>query len=306
MISILLAKKIFQLFLIMFMGFLAVKTRILKSEDAAIFSKMALYVLGPCAIINCFQIEFTPEIQSGLLLALAAAGLFQLIIILVCAGAKKILRLDKVEHASAIYANSLNLIIPVVASVLGPEWVIYTTAYFTIQTFLFWTHLINLFSGEGLRLIKVITNVNVIAVVVGFCMMIFNIRLPHLIAGTVSDVGTMIGPISMFTIGMLMARVSARDLICSKKIYLVLLVRMIVCPLVILLFLRISGMANLVENGNSILLIPFLAAAAPTANMVSQFASIYDEKASYASAIGTVTQLSCIITMPLLVFLYGM
>ena len=306
MISILLAKKIFQLFLIMFMGFLAVKTRILKSEDAAIFSKMALYVLGPCAIINCFQIEFTPEIQSGLLLALAAAGLFQLIIILVCAGAKKILRLDKVEHASAIYANSLNLIIPVVASVLGPEWVIYTTAYFTIQTFLFWTHLINLFSGEGIRLIKVITNVNVIAVVVGFCMMIFNIRLPQLIAGTVSDVGTMIGPISMFTIGMLMARVSARNLICSKKIYLVLLVRMIVCPLVILLFLRISGMANLVENGNSILLIPFLAAAAPTANMVSQFASIYDEKASYASAIGTVTQLSCIITMPLLVFLYGM
>ena len=306
MLSILLAKKIFQLFLIMFMGFLAVKTKILKSDDAAVFSKTALYVLGPCAIINCFQIEFTPEIQSGLLLAIASAGIFQLIIILVCAAAKKTLRLDKVEHASAIYSNSLNLIIPVVSSVLGPEWVIYTTGYFTIQTFFFWSHLINMFSGEGIRLKKVITNVNVIAVIVGFCMMVLGLRLPQIIGGVVSDVGTMIGPVSMFTIGMLMARVSPRDLIRTKKIYLVLLVRMIVCPLVILAFLRLSGLGGLIENGDSILLIPFLAAAAPTANMVSQFASIYNEKASYASAIGTVTQLSCIITMPLLVFLYGL
>ena len=81
---------------------------------------------------------------------------------------------------------------------------------------------------------------------------------------------------------------------------------MIICPLVILLLIKVTGIAGLIENGEKILLIPLLAASAPTANTVSQFASIYNEKASYASAIGTLTQLSCIVTMPLLVFLYSM
>ena len=305
MISLLLIKKIFQLFLIMMMGFLTVKARILKAEDAAVFSKTALYVLGPCAVLNAFQIEFTSEIRSGLLLALLGAALFQLIIMAVCAGAKQLFHMNKVEYASSIYANSLNLIIPIVSSVLGPEWVIYTTAYFTIQTFMFWSHLINMFSGEGIQLKKVFTNVNVIATFIGLIMMICGIHLPELIAGPVSDVGTMIGPVSMFTIGMLMSQVSPKSLFQTRKIYLVLAVRMIICPLVILAVIRITGMAGLAENGETILLIPLLAASAPTANTVSQFASIYDEKASYASAIGTLTQLCCIVTMPLLVFLYG-
>ncbi len=306
MISILLMKKIFQLFLIMFTGFIAVKTRILKTDDAAIISKAVLYIFGPCAIINCFQIDYTPELGSGLLLTLAAGLLFQIIIITVCTGAKKIFRLNKVEYASSIYSNSVNLIFPVVTSVLGPEWVIYTAGYFTIQTFLFWSHLINMFSGEGFQLKKVLSNVNIIAVFVGLVMMLAGFHLPTLIGTTVTELGNMIGPLSMFTIGMLMAKISPRQLFCTKKIYLVLAIRMLLCPAIILLVIRLSGMAFLVENGQKILLISLLAASAPTANMVSQFASIYKDEASYASAIGALTQLSCIITMPLFVFLYGM
>lgn len=306
MISLLLMKKIFQLFLIMMLGFTAVKSGVLKSDDSAVLSKAVLYVLCPCAIINCFQITFTAEIRSGLLLAFAAAILFQLIILLVCAISRRVFHLDKVEYASSIYSNSMNLIIPIVSSVLGPEWVIYTTAYFTVQTFFFWSHLINMFSGEGIQLKKVLTNINVIATFAGLLMMIGGIQLPELVGTTIADVGNMIGSLSMLTIGMLMAKLSLKELFCSRKIYLVLAIRMLLCPLVILLAIRLTGAAALAPDGEKILLIVLLAAAAPTANTVSQFASIYREKASYASAIGALTQLSCIITMPLFVALYGM
>lgn len=306
MISILLMKKIFQLFLIMAMGFIAVKARILKTDDAATISKATLYIFCPCVIINCFQVDYTPQLGSGLLLTLGAGLLFQAIIIVVCTGAKKVLNLEKVEYASSIYSNSVNLIIPVVSSVLGPEWVIYTTGYFTVQTFLFWSHLINMFSGEGIQLKKVLSNVNVIATFIGLIMMVTGLKLPPLIGSTVAEAGGMIGPLSMFTIGMLMAKISARELFCTKKIYLVLFIRMLLCPAILLLVIKLTGMASLVENGQQILLVPLLAASAPTANMVSQFASIYNDKASYASAIGSLTMLSCIITMPLFVFLYGL
>ena len=229
-----------------------------------------------------------------------------MLIIAVCTGASRVFRLEKVEFASSIYSNSVNLIIPVVTSVLGPEWVNYTAGYFTVQTFLFWSHLINMFSGEGIQLKKVLTNVNVIAAFAGLIMMIAGFRLPPLIGATVAEVGGMIGPLSMFTIGILMAKISAREMFCTKKIYLVLFLRMLLCPAVILLVIRLTGMAQLVENGQQILLVSLLAASAPTANMVAQFASIYNDKASYASAIGSLTMLSCIITMPLFVFFYGL
>lgn len=299
-------KKIFQLFLIMFMGILAVKVKILKTDDVSIISKIVLYIFGPCAIINCFQTEYTPELGRGLLLSLAAGLLFQIIIISVCTGAKKIFRLSKVEYASSIYSNSVNLLFPIVTSILGPEWLIYTAGYFTIQTFLFWSHLINTFSGEGFQIKKVLTNVNVIAVFAGLAMMFAGIRLPDLVGAPVAEVGGMIGPLSMFSIGMLMAKISLRQLLCSPKIYLVMAIRMLVCPAIILIVIKATGMTGLVENGKQILLISLLAAGAPTANMVAQFASLYDDEASYASAIGSLTLLSCIITMPLLVFLYGM
>ena len=34
-------------------------------------------------------------------------------------------------------------------SVFGPEWVIYTTGFILVQTFLFWTHLRLLICGRG-------------------------------------------------------------------------------------------------------------------------------------------------------------
>ena len=45
------------------------------------------------------------------------------------------LHLDAVEKASMIYSNAGNLIIPIVTAVLGKEWVIYSSAFLSVQLF---------------------------------------------------------------------------------------------------------------------------------------------------------------------------
>lgn len=50
--------------------------------------------------------------------------------------------------ASLIYSNAGNLIIPIVTSVLGPEWVIYTSGFISVQVILIWTHCKMLLCGE--------------------------------------------------------------------------------------------------------------------------------------------------------------
>ena len=49
-ISILLMEQIFELFLMILMGFIIVKAGIVKEEDSKVLSKIVLYLIIPCAV----------------------------------------------------------------------------------------------------------------------------------------------------------------------------------------------------------------------------------------------------------------
>lgn len=56
MISLILAEKIFSLFLIMFMGYAVVHWGLLHAEDSKTLSLISLYLISPCVIISAFQV----------------------------------------------------------------------------------------------------------------------------------------------------------------------------------------------------------------------------------------------------------
>lgn len=66
-ISILLVKQILELFLMILMGYIIVKTGLLKDEDSKVISKIVLYLIIPCVIINAFQVEYTDVKVKGLI-----------------------------------------------------------------------------------------------------------------------------------------------------------------------------------------------------------------------------------------------
>lgn len=126
MVTLLLTEQLTVLFLMMGCGFVLVKTKIVKSRDSKTLSLISVYLIMPCVIINAFQIDYSKEIQDGFLLALFAAVILHLLLFLICGILGKFLNLTSVEKASLIYSNAGNLIIPLVTSVLGSEWVIYS------------------------------------------------------------------------------------------------------------------------------------------------------------------------------------
>lgn len=139
-ISILLAKQIAQLFLMIFMGFLIVKAGLLKDEDSKVLSKIVLYLIIPCVILNAFQVDYTPETVRGLLVAFAASLLMQVVLLFAILALGRVFHLDAVEITSVYYSNSGNLIVPLVTAVLGAEWVLYSCVYMSVQLVFFWTH----------------------------------------------------------------------------------------------------------------------------------------------------------------------
>ena len=137
-ISILLMEQIIQLFLMIFMGYLIVKVRLVKDEDSKVLSKIILYLIIPCVIINAFQVDYTMDTVKGLLLALAASVMTQVLLLIIISIAGKLLHLNEVEIASVYYSNSGNLIVPIVTFILGQGfiWMCFyeCAAYLSVDT----------------------------------------------------------------------------------------------------------------------------------------------------------------------------
>lgn len=305
MILAALIKKIISLFLILFLGALLVRLKVLKAEDSKVLSKLTLYLIIPCVILNAFQVEFSQEIKGGLLLTLCASLIIQLGTIFFAHLLKKPLQLDPVEQGSAVYSNASNIVIPLISAMLGDEWIIFTCPYTALQLFFFWSHGKALLCGEkGFQLKKILTNTNLIAVFVGVLMLLTGISFPAPIQDAVASVSATVGPIAMLVTGMIIGGMDLKKVFTYKRVWLVTFLRLVLLPIPALLLVKFSGLAGLVPDGATVLLIVLMASSTPTAGMVTQMSQVYGQDADYASAINVVSTLICIFTLPVVVALY--
>ena len=136
--------------------------------------------------------------------------------------------------------------------------------------------------------------------------MIFGIRLPVFIKEVSSSLGNMLGIVGMIIAGMLAAEIDYKKVFANKRLYLVLIMRMVICPFITLIVAKYAWMGISIANAEKILLISFLASITPSAATVMQFAQINNQDADFAVAINIVTTLTCIVSMPIFVALYQM
>ena len=306
-ISILLMQQIVQLFLMIFMGYLIVKTGLVRDDDSKVLSKIILYLIVPCVIINAFQVDYTTDTVKGLLIAFAASVMTQVILLVVISVAGRRLHLNEVEVASVYYSNSGNLIVPIVTFILGQEWVLYGCVFMSVQLVFLWTHCKKIISREAsYDWKKIILNINMISIFIGVILFFTKIRLPEIIGNTLASVGTMIGPASMIVTGMLFAGMNLKQIFANKRVYFITFLRLIAVPLIALVLIKLSNLASFSADGNKIMLIVFLAIITPSASTVTQMCQVYGNDSKYASAINVMTTLLSIITMPVMVMLFQM
>lgn len=304
-ISLLLMNQIIQLFIMIFMGFIIVKAKLLKAEDSKILSVIVLYLIIPCVIINAFQVTYTKDTVQGLLITLAASVLTQIILLIIISVLGKFLNLNEVEVASIYYSNSGNLIVPIVTFILGKEWVLYGCVFMSVQLVFIWTHCKKIISRESTYdWRKIVLNINMISIAIGIILFLTRIHLPAIINNTLSAVGSMIGPASMIVTGMLFAGMNFKQIFANKRVYFVSFFRLIIVPVIALFLIKCSQLSTFSSNGNKLMMIVFLAIITPSASTVTQMCQVYGNDSQYASAINVVTTLLAIVTMPLMVMLF--
>lgn len=301
-ISLILMRQIVKLFLILLMGWGIVKAKLLRPEDSRSLSVVMVYLLTPCVIIDAFQVDYTPQVMQGLLYAFAIAAGAHILFLLVTRLLCRPLRLDVIERTTVIYTNAGILVIPLVNALLGEEYVIYSCAFIVIQQVLIWTHCRSLLCGAAASdWRKIVFNVNILAIAVGFALFLLRVPLPGLVEETLGTMGDMFGPLGMLLAGMVIADTPLRTLFTSARSYLAAALRLLVCPLLMVLLFYVLGTAGWIPDGKNILLTVYLACITPACATVTSLAQLYDRDAAHSSALYVLTTLLSIITMPVMV-----
>lgn len=306
-ISILLMQEIVKLFVIMFMGYAVVKAGLMKASESKSLSVILVYLVNPCVIVNAFQVEYTPEVQKGLILAVMAAVVIHLLYLLLTAVLKHPLHLNVIERATAIYSNAGILVIPLVQVLLGQEYVIYSSAFITVQLVLLWTHCKSMLCEESkLEWKKILLNVNIISIFVGVILFVSRISLPSGVQSVLGMMNNLMGPLGMLLAGMVIADVSMKNVFLRKRNYLSAALRLLIYPVLSLAVMKIISLFAPVSDFKQILLTVYLASVTPACTTVTSMAQLYDKDAGYASSLYVLTTLLSIVTMPVMVYLYEM
>ena len=300
-------EEIIKLFVIMFMGYTVVKAGLMKSSESKSVYVIMVYLVIPCVILNAFQVEYTPDVQKGLLLACAAAVAVHILFLLLTAILKKPLHLDVIERATIIYSNAGILVIPLVQELLGQEYVIYSSAYIAVQLILIWTHCKNMLCEEDkLEWKKVLLNVNIISIIAGVVLFIFRIQLPSGAQDVLNMMNNMIGPLGMLLAGMVIAEVPLKTVFTRKRSYLSAALRLFIYPVFVLGLMKVIQTFASIQDSKQILLTVYLASITPACATVTSMAQLFDKDAAYSSSLYVLTTLLSIATMPVMVGLFEM
>ena len=303
-LSLMLGKQIASMLLMGLTGFIAVRAKLLKAEDSRILSVLIMYLVSPFSIYHAFQMDFSMDKLSGLGLALAAAVLAHVVFFGLNRAIRPFTKELSIESASIMYPNSLNLVIPLVTATLGGEWVFYSTAFCALQTFLFWSHCVSLIRGDGVILWKKMLNFNILGTFLGLISFLTGFRLPGVFSTAVSGIASLIGPVSMLIAGMVLGGMDLKKTFGNSKAYVVSLERLLLYPLAVLLVFRLFSVTRFHPEGRNIILITMMSVSSCTASSVMQMANVYHKNEEYACVINIITLVLCVITMPVIIYLY--
>jgi len=266
-----------------------------------------MYVIAPFMILNAYQLEYSNEKLVEFAFGIALSLILKLAHIALTALLNKAKPMSNAERASLIYSNAGNLIIPLVNNVLGAEGVFFVCSYIIAQSTFFWTHGMYVMGGkEQISLKKLVTNPNLIAIAVGFVLFVSRFQLPAIPRNAIAQIGSTVGPLAMFVIGMIIAGSDLKKVLANRRAYFVTFGRLVVFPALTIVGFWAVGAGSWAPRWRAVLVVFVLCFSAPSASNVSQSAAVFKSDAELASVINITSVLFCIVTIPLMTQLYQM
>lgn len=293
--------QILILFIIIAVGYVGAKKNIINEELNKGLSKILVNITLPFLIVSSYNFKFSIEMgyNSIILLFIVFFTMAFSIIISKFLFRKYNVKEQQVLRFVAVFSNCAFMGYPVVSSIYGKEGLFYSSIYNIIFILFLWTFGVFLFTEnkDKINWKNILLNPGIVATVIGIIIFIFSIKLPIVIQGTLTMVGSMTIPISMLVIGSSLSKIKIKDMTSGIHIYYVSLIRLIILPILLIVILKPLNIAPIIK-GTAVLL-----TAMPGAAFTTILASINDGDVELASRIVLISTLLSSITIPIIIFL---
>ena len=291
------------LLLLVLVGLIVKKLRILNRESEKAVSSLLVNVLLPCNIIQSFlgEITISAEFVKSCILAVLIAACIQ--IVSVFAGKLLFHRFPQEKQAILRYglicSNSSFVGMPIAETLYGSLGVLYTSLFQIPIRFTMWTAGLSLFTNVNKKdaFKKLATHPCIVSIFIGIVLMLTRAELPKFLGDTVYSISKTTVPISMITVGSIIADADVKSLF-SKSILYYTAVRLIAFPLLVYGALKLLHTEALLVN------IAVIMTAMPAGASTSILAEKYDGDAQYAAQLTFVSTLCSIVTIPVISLLF--
>ncbi len=299
-----LVQRMLMLLLIIAVGYTARKTKLFNEQGIEAISKLTVDVcIGALILGSVMNIECRLS-RAEILILIAASFGAHLIMYAISLLVPILLRVPKekrgIYHCMGTFGNCGFMGYPVVASLMGAEYVIYAAIFtipFNLMCFSLGAYMV---SGKEKRLklnLKSFVNTPLIASLLALIIIMLNIKVPEVIAQTARTIGDITVPASMLVIGGTLAGSRLSKVFSDFRIYVFMVFRLLIMPIAVYYILGL-----IIEN-DIILAICTVLSAMPVATASTMMAYSYGGDAELASKGVFMTTILSAVTIPFVVSL---
>ena len=292
-----LVRQILQMFVLAGLGFLLFKGGKITLEGSRGLGNILIYLALPAVIINGFRVERTPEHLLGMACSGAAAAVLLLLSILVSRG---LFRKDAIASFAGAFSNPGFFGVPLMIAAIGQGSVFYVACFIAFLNVGQWTYGVSIMNGQpvrqGFEPKRLIRAPFVIAILIGLCLFLTQVKLPSVVEGCLTTVASLNTPLAMFTVGVYLAQIDVRDLIRRKSLYAVTGARLLLIPALSLLLLSL-----LPASMRDMKLALLLACSCPVGANVAVYAQLHGKDYGYAVETVILSTVLSLATIPCIV-----
>ena len=281
-----------MLFLTMLIGYIFGKKGLADDNGKSLLTDLVLFVTLPASILKSFQIEFNHQILIACMtIVVIQIGSYVLGMFLYNhygESRKKVLQYATICSNAGILGN------PIAEGIFGQMGMMYASIYVIPQRIFMWSVGLTYFTeapDKKTLCKKVATHPCILSVLIGFLLMVTQIRLPEVLNVTIKTVAGANTFLAMALVGLILSKVKLTELVERDTIYYAF-IRLVFVPLLVYIGCRLASVDDLV-TGVSVVL-----AAMPAASVTAVMASKYKKDEAFATKCVVFTTLLSLVTVP--------
>lgn len=311
--SIILEQLSFLVILVL-VGLGASKAGIIKEETRDSLVKIIFNITLPLLLFTNFsRLELTPEILTNSLLVIIMSLGAMLLMLLVGFIASKFFNTGHEQKSVFIvhhaFGNILYFGFPVINALFGELGLYYASIYTFVSIMLLWTLGVYIITRDGKmnfnESIRRMINPNSVAIMAGFVLFLFNIKIPGILLKPFQSLGGTTIYLSMLYIGSLLGLMNLKSILGNRMVYLTTLNKNILFPLFLVFLFSVIGGRWFAGIDKMVVSVVILEAAMPCMANIVIVARIFKVDDQLATSNVFLSTLLSMATLPLVWLLIG-